>query len=154
MNPSVGIKIGSKLSSADGIKPLGSESLNLKDQNNIGDGEGFKTALAQQLSKMNPLKPVNGIDSLKALDASGALKFSNHAIDRMRSRGIQYSPNEMGAIEKAITSARAKGAKETLVLNDKSAMIVNIKNNTVVTVMDKAALKENVFTNIDSTVII
>ncbi|MEN0057740.1 MAG: hypothetical protein AAGB31_02805 [Bdellovibrio sp.] len=29
-----------------------------------------------------------------------------------------------------------------------------MKNNTVVTVMDKNALKENVFTNIDSTVVI
>ncbi|HRO66044.1 MAG TPA: hypothetical protein PL182_00615 [Pseudobdellovibrionaceae bacterium] len=28
-----------------------------------------------------------------------------------------------------------------------------MKNNTVVTVMDKNALKENVFTNIDSTIV-
>ena len=39
---------------------------------------------------------------------------------------------------------------------DESLRLVStsvIKNKTVVTVMDKAALKENVFTNIDSTIV-
>ena len=72
----------------------------------------------------------------------------------MRSRGIAFSPDQMNRIENAVGKATAKGAKETLLLTDDSAMIVNIPNRTVVTVMDKNALKENVFTNIDSTVVI
>ncbi|MBT4763300.1 MAG: hypothetical protein HOO06_16520 [Bdellovibrionaceae bacterium] len=82
------------------------------------------------------------------------LTFSNHAIDRMRQRGISYGPEMMQKLDNAVLSAKAKGAKETLVLTDDSALIVSVKNNKVVTVMDKAALKENVFTNIDSTVVI
>ena len=81
------------------------------------------------------------------------LKFSNHAIERMQSRGISYSPEDMTRLGAAIQKAAAKGSKDTLVLMDNSALIVSVKNNTVVTVMDKNALKENVFTNIDSTIV-
>ncbi len=83
-----------------------------------------------------------------------ALKFSNHAIDRMHSRGISFSPDQMAKIQSAVDKAASKGAKDTLLLTDDSALIVSIKDKTVVTVMDKAALKENVFTKIDSTVVI
>jgi flagellar operon protein len=81
------------------------------------------------------------------------LKFSNHAIERMQSRGISYSPEDMTRLGAAVQKAAAKGSKDTLVLMDNSALIVSVKNNTVVTVMDKNALKENVFTNIDSTIV-
>ena len=82
------------------------------------------------------------------------LKFSNHAIERMQSRGISYSPQELTRLGEAVQKAAAKGSKDTLVLMDQSALIVSVKNNTVVTVMDKNALKENVFTNIDSTIVL
>lgn len=83
-----------------------------------------------------------------------SLKFSNHAIDRMQSRGIRFSPEQLGKIETAVNKAAAKGSKDTLLLADNAALIVSVKDKTVVTVMDKASLKDNVFTNIDSTVMI
>lgn len=83
---------------------------------------------------------------------AAALKFSNHAVDRMQARGIRFSPEQMGKIENAVTRASEKGAKNCLLLSDEAALIVSVKDKTVVTVMDKANLKENVFTNIDSTV--
>lgn len=82
------------------------------------------------------------------------LKFSAHAVDRMKSRGVNYSSEMLERIESAVEKAKTKGAKDTLVIANDSALIVNHKNNTVVTVMDKMNLKENVFTNIDSTVIV
>jgi flagellar operon protein len=85
---------------------------------------------------------------------SESIRFSNHAIERMQSRGIVFSPECLGKIESAVERAAGKGAKETLILTDDSAMIVSVKNNTVVTVMDRNSLKDNVFTNIDSTVVI
>ncbi len=107
-------------------------------------GPSFKETLGE-LSKVAP----------KTADlAAKALRFSNHAVERMRSRGISYSPEQMAGLERAIDKAASKGAKETLVLADDSALIVSVNNRTVVTVMDKAALKENVFTNIDSTVVL
>jgi len=89
-----------------------------------------------------------------AAPAADALKFSNHAVDRMRARGIKFSPEEMSRIENAAAKAKAKGAKECLLISDQAAMIVSLKDKTVVTVMDKNNLKENVFTNIDATVMI
>lgn len=115
---------------------------------------------------------VDGADFRKALDqasiagslgqaarpqaAAGAspLKFSAHAIERMHSRGVSFSPETMKNIETAVAKAAQKGSKDTLVLTDSSALIVSVKNNTVVTVMDKNAMKDNVFTNIDSTVMV
>jgi flagellar operon protein len=85
---------------------------------------------------------------------SESLKFSAHAVDRMKSRGISFAPDVMKGIESAVSRAAAKGSKDTLVLAGDSALIVSVKNNTVVTVMDKFAMRENVFTNIDSTVVI
>lgn len=83
-----------------------------------------------------------------------ALKFSNHAVDRMRTRGIHFSPEDMGKIQNGVAKAEAKGARNTLLLTEQAAMIVSIKDKTVVTVMDKTQLKENVFTNIDSTIMV
>ena len=87
------------------------------------------------------------------IDLGNNIKFSNHAIERMQSRGISYTPDDMQKLNQAVSKAAAKGSKDTLILMDQSALIVSVKNNTVVTVMDKNALKENVFTNIDSTIV-
>lgn len=56
----------------------------------------------------------------------------------------------MSGVEKAA----AKGAKESLVLVDNAALVVSIKNRTVITAVDKDSLKDNVFTNIDSAVVV
>jgi flagellar operon protein len=118
------------------------------------DGEGgvsFKETLNDALKTQNPAEARN-LTATKATEAP-QLKFSNHAIERMQSRGISYSPQDLTRLGEAVQKAAAKGSKDTLVLMDQSALIVSVKNNTVVTVMDKNALKENVFTNIDSTIV-
>lgn len=81
------------------------------------------------------------------------VKFSNHAVERMRTRGIKFSPEDLDRLNNAVERAAAKGSKDSLVLMNESALIVSVKNKTVVTVMDQNALKENVFTNIDSTIV-
>ena len=116
------------------------------------EGEGqvsFKETLGDALKTNEVAAPKVAVAKSEAQQ----LKFSNHAIERMQSRGISYSPEDMARLESAIQKAAAKGSKDTLVLMDNSALIVSVKNNTVVTVMDKNALKENVFTNIDSTIV-
>lgn len=100
------------------------------------------------VNKTNEIKD----DSLSV--AKPILKFSNHALERMNTRGISFTPDQITKIEQGMQKATSKGAKETLVLTDNSALIVSLKDNTVVTVMDKNMMKENVFTNIDSTVFV
>lgn len=112
------------------------------------EGKSFRETLEQ--SQKNAHGPVAQTE----VTNKPLLKFSNHALDRMNSRGITFSPEQITKIEQGMQRASSKGAKETLVLTEDSALIVSLKNNTVVTVMDKNMLKENVFTNIDSTVFV
>ena len=90
----------------------------------------------------------------EALGAGSKLQFSSHAVERMQTRGIRFSQERLDEIANAVSMAALKGAKQTLVLAGESALIVDPKSNKVVTVMDKAGMKENVFTNIDSTVVL
>ncbi len=82
------------------------------------------------------------------------LKFSNHAIERMKARGLAFSPEQLTRIEQGVEKAARKGAQNTLLVSDGAALIVSVKNNTVVTVMDPNQMKDSVVTNIDSTVLV
>lgn len=80
------------------------------------------------------------------------VKFSSHALKRLEERNIELSEAEMTKINTAIERAELKGSKDSLVMMDQTAFIVNIPNKTVVTALPIAESKENVFTNIDSVV--
>jgi flagellar operon protein len=149
--------------------------LNIKSSVSVNPGVGANNANPLgSAGKANDGKPsfastlegqITGIDNASAkadvvkADAAdkvkpATLKFSNHAVERMSQRGISFSPDQMTKIENGARMAAQKGAKETLILADDSALIVNLKDNTIVTVMDKNAMKENVFTKIDATVMV
>lgn len=81
------------------------------------------------------------------------LKFSAHAQERLRLRNIEITPQHIDRIREAVDLAATKGARESLVLIDRIAFIVSIKNRTVITAIDEESIKGNVFTNIDSAVI-
>ena len=81
------------------------------------------------------------------------LRFSQHARQRMESRGIALAPEQLARVEQAVAQLDAKGGRDSLVLIDQTAMVVSVKNHTVVTVVDQNSLKDNVFTNIDSAII-
>lgn len=118
----------------------------LNKSDKIGQGPSFQDTLSS-LDKVSDLN--------KSANASiSGLKFSNHAIERMRNRGVTFSPEQMEKLEMAVKKAADKGGRDSLILMNDKAVIVSVKNNTVVTVVDKASLKENVFTNIDSTIVV
>lgn len=81
------------------------------------------------------------------------IKFSAHASTRLKSRNIEMTREIMGKLEKAVSGAASKGARDSLILMKDLAFIVNIPNRTVITAMDGESMKENIFTNIDSAVI-
>jgi flagellar operon protein len=82
------------------------------------------------------------------------LKFSAHASQRLKDRNIQLDPALMERVNDAVDKADAKGIEDTLVLTKDAALIVNVKNRTVITALDKHAMSGNVFTNIDGAVIV
>jgi flagellar operon protein len=80
------------------------------------------------------------------------IKFSSHALKRLEERQIQLSGDEMVKINSAVERAEQKGARDSLVMMDSTAFIVNIPNKTIVTALPVNESDENVFTNIDSVV--
>ena len=82
------------------------------------------------------------------------LKFSRHAQERLDLRKIQLTTRHLERLNEAVQKAQAKGARESLILIDDLAFVVSIKNKTVITAVDGDSRKENVFTNIDSAVIV
>ncbi len=96
--------------------------------------------------------PVTAPASPLDLSVSG-LRFSAHAQTRLQSRQIALQPAHLERLQGAVQRAAGKGSRDALVLMDDIAMVVSIKNRTVVTVVDRDNLKQNVFTNIDSAVI-
>ncbi|RXT15119.1 TIGR02530 family flagellar biosynthesis protein [Ammoniphilus sp. CFH 90114] len=82
------------------------------------------------------------------------LQFSHHALTRMQSRGIQLSQDQLERLEQAVDKASQKGGKETLVIMQDTAFIVSTKNRTIITAIDDQSLKDHVFTQIDSTILI
>lgn len=86
--------------------------------------------------------------------AEGTIKFSAHAQQRIEHRGIPFGPNDVSNLINAVDRAAEKGSKESLVLMDDKAFVVSVPNKTVITAVDRGGMKENVFTNIDSTVLI
>ena len=82
------------------------------------------------------------------------INFSRHANERLHSRGIHLSEDTINGIADAIDKAELKGSRETLVLTDEAALVVSVKNRTVITAFDKNHLREGVVTSIDSAVIL
>lgn len=99
-------------------------------------GASFETLLNEQLNK------------------NSGLQFSKHAQERASQRGIQISGDLLQDLNQAVEKARAKGAKDVVIFDARRAFIVNVPNNTVITAISENEMKENVFTNIDSAVMI
>ncbi|XID95123.1 TIGR02530 family flagellar biosynthesis protein [Paenibacillaceae bacterium WGS1546] len=95
-----------------------------------------------------------GAVSFRDVLSQQQLKFSHHAEQRLQQRGIRLMPDQLARIENALDQAAAKGAKDSLVLFRDIAMIVSVPNRTVVTAMDGQSMKEHIFTQIDSAVVV
>lgn len=86
-------------------------------------------------------------------DLASEVKFSKHANQRLESRNINLSEEQLGRLNQGVTQARDKSINESLVMMDNLAFIVNVKNNTVVTALEQNETN-NIFTNIDGAVIV
>ena len=82
------------------------------------------------------------------------LKFSAHAMKRMDQRDMHPSQIELERLNEGFEKARAKGAQSSLILVDEMAYVVSVKNETVITALDREAAQGNVFSNIDSVAIV
>lgn len=105
-----------------------------------------------QPAAQTPIDPAQRAEFSQILE--NRLKVSGHAQTRLASRNIAFGQAEWDRVLDGVERAAQKGARESLVLVDDVALVVSVKNRTVITAVDKTNLKENVFTNIDSAVIV
>lgn len=82
------------------------------------------------------------------------LKISKHANQRLIDRNINISEAQWQLINDKVAEARSKGVKDSLVLMDQAALIVSAKNATVITAMDRTEANNQLFTNIDGTIVL
>jgi flagellar operon protein len=82
------------------------------------------------------------------------LKFSQHAQERLAARGISLNDADLQKLEGAVNSVAQKGGKDSLIMMGDAAFVVSVNNRTVVTAVDRSAMQGNVFTKIDSAVIV
>lgn len=92
------------------------------------------------------------LKSKQVISDYGELRFSKHANHRLASRNINLTVDQLERLESGAKKAEEKGIKESLVMVDNLAFIVNIANNTVITAMNDE--EEKIFTNIDGAVIV
>jgi flagellar operon protein len=82
------------------------------------------------------------------------INISKHAQERILLRGIGIGKEEIDGINKAIDLASSKGVRDSLVVINGKAFVINIPSRTVVTAIEEDALKNRIFTNIDGVVIL
>lgn len=106
----------------------------VKEQNQQNNTVSFQKILETQCTEQNT-----------------GLKFSKHANERLQSRNIDLSNEQIEKLTEGARKAQEKGISESLVMVDNIAFIVNVKNSTVITALDQG--EDKVFTNIDGAVI-
>jgi len=82
------------------------------------------------------------------------INISKHAQERILLRGIDIGKEEIDGINKAIDLASSKGVRDSLVMINGKAFVINVPTRTVVTAIEEEALKNRIFTNIDGVVIL
>lgn len=105
-------------------------------QSKVKDETSFKQILSKEINKRD------------------SFLISNHAAERLKDRNITLNESDMNKLNDGINKALEKGASESLILYKDIAFLASIKNRTIITAVDKESSKGNVFTNIDSVVLL
>ena len=108
----------------------------------------------QNTSPEVPFEEILRRKQIKNVIEESELKFSKHAVNRLNDRNISLTDAQNIRLENGVKQASEKGIRESLVLVDSLAFIVNVPNKTVVTSLDQTETNSNIFTNIDGAVII
>jgi flagellar operon protein len=89
-----------------------------------------------------------------AIESNNRLTLSKHAKERLAQRGININQERWSKIEDKVRQAKAKGVNDSLVLLKDAALIVSAKNNTVITAMGRKEAADQIFTNINGTIVL
>jgi flagellar operon protein len=124
------------------------------------NGVLYKTdVIAPARKDSNKIEPRQGKDNFtsilkETIKKESSFVISNHAAERLKDRNISLNESDMNKINEGINKADEKGAKESLILYKDLVLVASVKNRTIITAVDKDSSKGNVFTNIDSVVLL
>jgi flagellar operon protein len=105
-------------------------------------------------ARPNPSAKPNGPSFADVLgEKANAVQLSGHAKARIERRGIELGHDTLARLQHGVDRAAAKGSRESVVFVDDVAFVVSVKARTVITAVDRASMRDHVFTNIDSAVI-
>lgn len=120
----------------------------LQDQYLNREPKAKQSADAGALSFRDILEVKSGIRT-----QGSELRFSKHATSRLLTRDITLDETQVERLKDGVMKASGKGIKDSLMIMDKLAFIVNVPSATVITAIDQTEANENIFTNIDGAVI-
>ncbi|MAE59531.1 MAG: flagellar protein [Halobacteriovorax sp.] len=124
-------------------KVPGQKKVDLRDrlggESSVKNQDEFKNLLKEQISDVQQ---------------EHGISLSVHAAKRLQERNLDIDTDEYFKLRGAMDKLRSKGGRDSLVITDKAAYIVDVPSNKVVTAIDKGSIQENVFTKIDSTVVV
>jgi flagellar operon protein len=92
-------------------------------------------------------------DALTAAADQRSLQISEHAMKRVEQRQIPLAGEQLDRLSKALDTLSQRGSRQSLVMLDQYAYVVNVPSHTVVTAVDSDQTRDRVFTQIDSVVI-
>ena len=119
-----------------------------QDVNATYNGPSFTEILSRQKSIDELIA-----DRTEETVVSGGIRFTKHADARLMQRNIRLTDEQMTRLEEGTRKASDKGIKESLVLVDNLAFIVNTDKKTVITAIDQNSSDDNIYTNIDGAVV-
>jgi flagellar operon protein len=88
-----------------------------------------------------------------AINNPAKLSISRHASERLQQRDIHITSDRWDQVESKVAEAKGMGIAESLVLLPEAALIVSVRNNTVITAMERKEANSQIFTNIDGTIL-
>jgi len=111
--------------------------------------------VSKRLGNENPNEFKNLlVGEMKEVEEQHGMNLSTHAAKRLHERNIEMDSDEFFKLRGAVDKLKSKGGRDSLIITDKAAYIVDVNKNTIVTAIDKNNMMENVFTKIDSTLVV
>lgn len=119
-----------------------------------GFGDSLEALLRPVGSTGAAAAPPGATGSTGSAARSSDVHFSRHATARLESRGISLESEDLEDLAGAVDQLAKKGARESLIMMGDNAYIVGVPDRKVITVMSRAEAVGNIFTNIDSTLVL
>ena len=118
---------------------------------NVNEAQKAQPQLVNQAQQAKPAESFRQVLENK-IEENSRVQFSKHANLRLAARNIDLSASQIERVESGMLKAKEKGIRDSLVMVDGVALVVNIGSRTVITALPGGS--QNVFTNIDGAVIV